>query len=157
MALDVSVPEPPDLSNRGTPRGFEWQDETFGAEDFYREDLEDLLQEGAWSEGFEEWAAYTDLEEDHVRIVGELDLFRAFDFYWDPTEDRLRFDAPTLPDDWRERAATESLDTGTVSMIDTALQDLGRAVSETLEDYVERNEDNAEFTWVDETYGDRDE
>ncbi|WP_209309505.1 hypothetical protein [Haloarcula amylovorans] len=46
MALDIEVPEPPDLSNRGMPHGFEWQEETLGSEDFYREDIEDLLQEG---------------------------------------------------------------------------------------------------------------
>ena len=34
------------------PREFEWQEETLGSEDFYREDIEDLLEEGAWTEGF---------------------------------------------------------------------------------------------------------
>ncbi|RCU44506.1 hypothetical protein DU504_17405 [Haloplanus salinus] len=157
MALDVAVPEPPDLSNRGKPRDFELQDETLGSEDFYREDLEDLLQEGAWTEGFNEWAEYTDLDEEQVRIVSDLGLFQAFDFYWDPTDDRLRFDVPTLPDDWRERDATESLDSSTVSMIDAALQDLGRAIHETLEDYLERNEEASDFGWGKETYGKRGE
>ena len=155
MALDVEVPEPPDLSNRGMPHEFELQDETLGSEDFYREDLEDLLQEGAWKEGFNEWTEYTDLDEEHVRIVSDLGLFQAFDFYWDPTEDRLRFDAPMIPDDWRERDATESFDSSTVSMIDAALQDLGRTVYETLEDYLERNEEASDFGWGRETYGKR--
>ncbi len=157
MGLDVAVPEPPDLSNRGMPREFEWEDETLGSEDFYREDLEDLLQEGAWKEGFNEWTEYTDLDEGHVRIVSDLGLFQAFDFYWDPTEDRLRFDAPTIPDDWRERDATESFDSSTVSMIDVALQDLGRAVHETLQDYLERNDEASDFGWGNETYGKRGE
>jgi hypothetical protein len=157
MALDVAVPESPDLSNRGMPREFELQDETLGSEDFYREDLEDLLQEGAWKEGFNEWTEYTDLDEEHVRIVDDLGLFQAFDFYWDPTDDRLRFDAPTIPDDWRERAVTESLDSSTVSTIDAALQDLGRAVHETLEDYLERNDEASDFGWGPETYGNRGE
>lgn len=157
MALDVEVPEPPDLTNRGMPREFEWEDETLGSEDFYREDLEDLLQEGAWTEGFNEWAEYTDLDDEHVRIVTDLGLFQAFDFYWDPTEDRLRFAAPTIPDDWREREATESLDSSAVSMINGALQDLGRAVHETIEDYLERNDAASDFGWGKETYGKRDE
>ncbi|WP_396613633.1 hypothetical protein ACH9L7_17205 (plasmid) [Haloferax sp. S1W] len=139
------------------PREFEWQDETIGSEDFYREDLEDLLQEGAWKEGFNEWAEYTDLNEEQVRIVSDLRLFQAFDFYWDPTEDRLRFDFPTVPADWRERDATESLDSSAVSMINTALQDLGRAIHETLEDYLERNEEASDFGWGKETYGNRGE
>ncbi len=157
MALDIEVPEPPDLSNRGMPREFEWREETLGSEDFYREDIEDLLQEGAWSEGFNEWSEYTNLDEEHVRIVSDLGLFRAFDFYWDPTEDRLRFDAPTISDDWRERNATESLDSSTVSLIDNELDDLGRSVQEELEDYLDRNDEASDYGWGEETYGKRDE
>lgn len=157
MAFDLEIPEPPDLSNRGKPREFEWQDETLGAEDFYREDLEDLLQAGAWKNGFAEWAEYTDLEEDQVRIVSDLGLFQAFDFYWDPTEDRLRFDAPRVPDDWRERDVTASLDSSSVSTIDTALEDLGRAVYESLEHALERDDEATDFGWGEETFDKRDE
>ena len=157
MALDVAVPEPPDLSNRGKPREFQLQDETLGSEDFYREDLEDLLQEGAWTEGFNEWTEYTDLNEEQVRIVSDLGLFQAFDFYWDPTDDRLRVDAPSVPDDWRERPATESLDSSTVSTVDTELQDLGRVVQETLEDFLGRSEETSAHTWSEETFGQRNE
>ena len=146
MGLDVAVPEPPDLSNRGTPRDFEWLDETPGSTDFHREELEDLLQDGAWREGVDEWAEYTDLDEAQVRVVGELGLFQAFDFYWDPTDDRLRVDAPSVPDDWRERPATESLDSSTVSTVDTELQDLGRVVQETLEDFLGRSEETSAHT-----------
>jgi len=155
MALDIEVPESPDLSNRGMPREFEWQEETLGAEDFYREDIEDLLQEGAWTEGFNEWTEYTNLDEEHVRIVDDLGLFQAFDFYWDPVEDRLRFDAPVISDGWRERDATESLDSSTVSMIDGELDDLGRTVQEVLEDYLERTDESSDHAWEEDTYGNR--
>ena len=157
MAIDIEVPEPPDLSNRGMPREFDWQKETLGSEDFYREDIEDLLQEGAWKEGFNEWTEYTNLDEEHVQIVSDLGLFQAFDFYWDPTEDRLRFNAPTISDDWRERDTTESLDSSTVSMIDGELDDLGRAVQEVLGDYLERNDEASDYGWGEETYGKREE
>ncbi|MFC7078641.1 hypothetical protein [Haloarcula halophila] len=157
MTLDIAVPEPPDLSNRGTPRGFEWEEETLGSEDFYREDIEDLLQEGAWKEGFSEWAEYTSLDETHGRTVDDLGLFQSFDFYWDPSEDRLRFDAPTISDDWREQEATESLDSSTVSMIDGELDDLGRAVQEMLEDYLERNDEESDYGWGEDTAGNREE
>ncbi|AUV83979.1 hypothetical protein C2R22_12740 [Salinigranum rubrum] len=139
------------------PRAFELQDETLGSEDFYREDLEDLLQEGAWKEGFNEWAEYTTLDEEQVRIVSDLGLFQAFDFYWDPTEDRLRIDSPTIPDDWRERDATESLSSSTVSLIDGELDDLGRAVQEVLEDYLERDDEASDYGWSEETYDEREE
>lgn len=157
MALDIEVPDPPDLSNRGMPREFEWDEETLGAEDFYREDLEDLLQDGAWKEGFNEWAEYTSLDESLGRLVSDLGLFQAFDFYWDPADDRLRFTAPTMPDDWPDRDVTESLDSSTVSMIDGELDDLGRTVQEVLEDYLERNDETSDFGWGEETYGTREE
>lgn len=157
MALEVEVPEPPDLSNRGMPRGFEWQEETLGSEDFYREDLEDLLQEGAWKEGFNEWTEYTELDEAQFQLIDDLGLFQDFDFYWDPTQDRLRVNAPSIPEDWREREGTESLDSTTVAVIDTALQDLGRAVRETLEDYLERDDIDTGFGWGEDTYGSRGE
>ncbi|WP_254839640.1 hypothetical protein [Natronomonas marina] len=157
MARDTGVPDPPDLSNRGTPREFEWQEETLGSEDFYREDIEDLLEEGAWKEGFNEWAEYTNLDETQVEIVGDLGLFQALDFYWDPTEDRLRVDAPTVSGTPREREAAESLDSSTVSMIDGELADLGQAVREVLERYLERNDEASDYGWGAETYGKRGE
>jgi hypothetical protein len=145
MVSDVDAPEPPDLSNRGMPRGFEWQKETLGSEDFYHEDIEELLQEGAWKEGFNEWTEYTNLDEEQIRTVSGRGLCQAFDFYWDPTEDRLRFDAPTISNDWRERDTTEWLDSSTVSMIDGELDDLGRAVQEMLEEYLERNGESSDY------------
>jgi hypothetical protein len=157
MGPDVEIPEPPDLSNRGMPREFEWQEDTLGSEDFYREDIEDLLQEGAWKEGFNEWTEYTNLDEAQIRLVSDLGLFQAFDFYWDPTEDRLRSDAPTMSDDWREQDATASLDSSTVSMIDGELDDLGRAVQEMLESYLERNDEASDYGWAAETDGEREE
>jgi len=157
MALDIEIPEPPDLSNRGTPRGFEWEEETLGGEDFYREDIEDVLHEGAWTEGVNEWSEYTNLDEAHIQVIGDLGLFQAFDFYWDPTEDRLRFDAPTMPDDWRERDLSESLDSSTVSLIDNELDDLGRTVQEVLEYELERNSDSSDSGWGEEEYGNRGE
>lgn len=157
MTIDVSVPETPDLSHRGRPRGFEWQEETLGSEVFYREDLEDLLQDGAWAEGFNEWSEYTSLDEETVGLVSDLGLFQALDFYWDPTDDRLRFDAPTEPDEWPDRDTTHSLDSNAVSVIHAELDDLGRAVQEVLEDYIERNDEDSDHGWGEDTYGERGE
>ncbi|MDZ7745815.1 MAG: hypothetical protein U5K28_04560 [Halobacteriales archaeon] len=156
MTLDVPIPEPPDLSNRGRPSGFDWEEsETLGSEDFYREDLENLLQEGAWREAFEEWAEYTDLDEETVRAVDELGLFHAFDFYRDPTDDHLRFDAPTMPEDWRERDVTESIDSDSVSAINSELHGLGRTVHETLQNYLQRTRGASD--WGEERFGERGE
>ena len=156
MAIDVPVPEPPDLSNRGRPRSFEWDEsETLGSEDFYREDIEDLLQQDAWREGFEEWAAYTDLDEELFRVVDDLGLFQAFDFYRDPTDGHLRFDAPTVPEDWHERDVSASLDSKSISLIDAELQDLARAVHETLQTYLPEAGEGSD--WDEDTFGERQE
>jgi hypothetical protein len=156
MTLDVSIPEPPDLSNRGAPEEFEWTEDTGGAEDFRREELEALLKDGAWAEGFNEWGEYMSMDEQQVRAVEDLGLFHEFDFYWDPTQDRLRADPPELPEDWAEREATASWNSSTVGAVESELQDLGDVVHEVLEDYL-GGDDVSEHHWGDRDYGDREE
>lgn len=155
MSLDVAVPDPPDITNRGRPRSFEWREETPGSGAFHREELDALLREGAWREGFEEWAEYAGLDAEKVGLVDDLGLFGAFDFYWDPGNERLQYDAPSVPDDWRDREATASLDSSTVSMIDAELQDLGRAVQEALEGYLDRSDEVSVHHWAEESFGRR--
>ncbi len=156
MALDLEVPDPPDLSNRGTPRDFETTDAD-EPPDFHREDLETLLHDAAWTVGFEEWLDRTDLTVDHVEAVSALGLFQALDFYWDPTDDRVRHDVPTIPADWRERAETAALDSSDISLVRSELADLGRTVREALADELERSDEVSASLWVDDPYGDRDE
>lgn len=156
MTLDVAIPDPPDLSNRGAPEEFEWTEDTGGAEDFRREELEALLKDGAWAEGFNEWGEYTSMDEQQVRAVEDLGLFEEFDFYWDPTQDRLRADPPELPEDWAEREATASWNSSTVAAVESELRDLADVVYETLEDYLE-DDDVSEHHWGERDYGDRGE
>ena len=154
MALDVDIPEPPDLSNRGKPRDFEMTDSE-DTPDFHREDLEAILHDTAWTMGVEEWLDRTDLTVDHIDAVAALGLFREFDFYWNPADEQLR-DAPArVPEDWRERAETTDLTSSDVSLINGELQDLGRTVREALEDELERSEAVSASLWVDDSYGDR--
>jgi hypothetical protein len=66
MALDVAVPEPPDLANRGLPSEFAGVEDVEAVDDvaaLRREELDAVLRDGAWREAFEEWAEYTDLTE----------------------------------------------------------------------------------------------
>ena len=154
MALDVEIPDPPDLSNRGSPRDFEMQDSE-GSPDFHREDLEALLHDTAWTMGFEEWLDRTDLTAEHVEAVNALGLFQELDFYWDPADERLRDDTPTVPEDWREREATAHLDSSDVSLVRSELQDLARTVREALEDELERSDAVSAALWVDDPYGER--
>jgi len=154
MALDVEIPDPPDLSNRGKPRDFEMPDSE-GSPDFHREDLEALLHDTAWTMGFEEWLDRTDLTTEHVEAVTELGLFQELDFYWDPADERLRDDAPAVPADWREREETADLDSSDVSLVRSELQDLARTVREALEDELERSDAVSAALWVDDPYGER--
>jgi hypothetical protein len=154
MALDVDVPEPPDLTNRGTPSDYPHSDELGGSEDFRREELEAMLRDGAWREGFEEWGEYTDLDDEEVRAVADLGLFRDLDFYWDPVDETLRYDAPSVPGDWRERVSESLSSTSQASRVETELDDLGRTVLEELQDtYLDWSDEAEDYVWSEETFG----
>lgn len=97
MALDVELPDPPDLTNRGVPSVFEEVDEVGPGADLRREELEVALRDGAWREAFEEWAEYTDIEDAEFRALVDRGLVGELDVFWDPGDERLRFEVPTVP------------------------------------------------------------
>jgi hypothetical protein len=145
MTLDVEVPEPPDLTNRGVPDGFQAVNAVGVDDEFRREGLESALRDGAWQEAFDEWAEYTDLTEDQFEAIRDRGFFREFDLFWDPEEERLRATTPTVPE-------TDAFDTDTV---DAALSDLADTVLEMLDDaYAEYWSDEAEdVVWDESTFG----
>lgn len=51
MGLAVETPTPPDLTNRSLPSELEPSDVLDGTADLRREELEEVLPDGAWSEG----------------------------------------------------------------------------------------------------------
>jgi len=127
MALDVEVPNPPDLTNRGVPAGFEGDvDELASPAVFHRAELEQVLRDGAWQEAFREWTAYTDLSEVEYRTLRDHGCFEALDLYWDPSAERLRADVPSIP--------TDVDDEVTRSLFRTELSDLCDVVVEMIED-----------------------
>lgn len=135
MALDVDVPTPPDLTNRGVPAELADSEAVTGEGDLRREELEAALDESAWTEGFNEWAHYTDLTETDVRVADEAGLFRELDFFYDPDAERLRYVVPAVPGDWDTRVGDDGSSAGTVA---NELDDLGRTVAETVAlDYVD--------------------
>ena len=156
MAPDIEIPDPPQLSNRGVPSEFESVEAVGSAGDLRREELEAILQDGAWHEAFEEWAEYTDLTEEDLQVVRDLGLIQQFDFFWDPSEERLRFEAPMVPADWKELTEVEPSDvSGFVSKLEGELSDLGQTVVEMLEDaYVDWGEgEPSDYVWSEETFG----
>ncbi|MFC6988523.1 hypothetical protein ACFQJD_07010 [Haloplanus sp. GCM10025708] len=162
MTLDVDVPMPPDLTNRGVPAAFEAFDVAGSESDFRREAVETALRDGAWREGFDEWCEYTDLSEDEFRALDELGLFRAFDFYWGPEDERLQYEAPDLPADWREQLSTDAVSTleseaesgGVDSRVNAELDELGHTVLETLDElYADWSDRGEDVVWDAESFG----
>lgn len=137
MSLDVEPPAPPELAV-GHDAG-EYDDTDPGSDDYRREELQEYLHDGAWVEGFGEWAATTDLDEDDWVIVVDLGLVTGFDFFWDDFADRVGYHAPGIPEDWKERQLHPDLESwAQVSGINAGMTELGQVVSDVLkEEYVD--------------------
>ena len=138
MPLDVPTPPPPSLDTDASVADYDDAQVSADA-DTRRDELDELLDAGAWVEAFEAWAAETELDAHGYAIVGDLDLLAEFDFFWDDFAGRVGFHAPGIPEDWQERDLHPELDTwGTVSTVNASLTSLGRTVADTLEaDYVD--------------------
>jgi hypothetical protein len=143
MTLDVPIPDPPSLSG---PRSRDDYDavgnpEEDAGDDYRRDAIADALAEGAWADGFAEWAAETDLTETAFETVQRHELVDEFDFYWDPAAEDVGYRAPALP-----AAARNDLESTAADDFDAELDTLGRIVSEFLEnDYLRRDEDTFGF------------
>lgn len=145
----MDVPTPPDLTNRAVPDQFD-ADEPISDQALRREELEAILGRGAWQEGFDEWARYTDLTEADVELAERLGLFRALDFYWDGDAAKLRYVVPEVPESWGEQAGEEHADRVTLQ---EELDDLGRTVADTIAlDYVDWG-DGEDLVWGVDTFG----
>ncbi|MUV86034.1 hypothetical protein GJ631_05460 [Natronomonas sp. CBA1123] len=136
MGLNVDAPEPPELPEVDTG---EYDDVDVQGTEYRREELEELLADGAWDDAFDEWAAHTDLDAEEFAVAEELGLFAEFDFFWDDFADRVGYHAPGIPEDWRERELHPELNSWeTVSGINAALAEFGDTVSRTLkEEYID--------------------
>lgn len=156
MGLDVEVPDPPQLTNRGLPAGLLTDEAVTGPNELHREELEAILADGAWTEAFEEWAAYTDLTEPEYELVVDLGLVASLDVFWDPVAAALDYEVPTVPDDWdRPTDRTPTPSDPLVAKLETELADLGQTVVEMLADgYVDWGETGpTDVVWDEETFG----
>jgi len=131
MALDVAVPDPPELEGMD-PNEYE-DAEVVGEADYRREEIESVLRDGAWEEAFSEWAADASMTETDFTVVRDLGLLGRFDFFWDSHANRVGYHAPGLPEDWKERNIHPEIDSwGTVSAINAGLTELGQVACEVL-------------------------
>ncbi|MFC6975391.1 hypothetical protein ACFQL1_13210 [Halomicroarcula sp. GCM10025709] len=143
MALDVTVPDPPSLSGPQPRDDYDGIDapEEEPEDDYRREEIAEVLADGAWADGFEEWTTQTGLTETEFDVIREHGLLAGLDFYWDPASGEVGYRAPTL-----SAAARGAIDRADADEIDSELDTLGRVVSETLEnDYLVRNEETFGF------------
>ena len=137
MSLDVETPEPPTLEEIDPN---EYDDaEVVGDTDYKRDEIEQLLDQGAWEQAFTEWAEQTALDERAFQIVIDLDMLQRFDFFWDSFAERVGYHAPGISEDWKERNYHENIESwGTVSGINAGLTELGQIVCDVLKnDYIE--------------------
>jgi hypothetical protein len=150
MGLDAEPPEPPSLRGPGA-RG---EYEAIGApdeevdDDYRREELEGFLRDGAWADAFEAWTEYTDLTEAEFGTVTRHDLIDRFDFYWDPGTDEVGYRPPELSEEIRAEVGADDAD-----LIEAELDDLGRVVSEVLENDYLRRDDETFGLFADEETG----
>lgn len=139
MTLDVEPPDPPELRGPEGRGDYDAVDEIEGAsDDPRREALAEFLHDGAWVEAFDRWRESADLTQAEWDLVIDHDLVERFDFYWNPRAEDVGYLAPDLPDELTtyERGGAEDVDE---QAIEEELDDLGRTVSEVLENrYVDR-------------------
>jgi hypothetical protein len=141
MALDVEVPDPPELEETD-PNEYEDAD-IVGETDYRREEIEAFLRDGAWERAFGQWADHTDLDQGGFEIVTDLGLVGRFDFFWDSYAERVGYHAPGIPEDWKERNYHDDIDSwATVSNINASLTELGQTVCEVLKsEYIDWESD----------------
>lgn len=148
MALDPPAPTPPDITNRGLPAALEAD----AGDDLRRDDIEEILLDGAWQEAVDEWEQYTDLSASDIELAEERGLFHGLDFFWDGNAGRLRYVVPRVPEEWDSLAGPDGIDAG---ILQTELDDLGRIVAETImTDYVDWGDgESSDFVWDVPSFG----
>ena len=132
----VVTAEPPESPSLEAIDPNEYEDaEVVGDTDYKREEIESLLNDGAWAEAFERWRTTTDLDDDGFSIAREIGMLSEFDFFWDSFADRVGYHAPGIPEDWKQRDLHPELKSwATVSAINAGLTELGQEVCEVLYD-----------------------
>lgn len=121
MALDVDPPPVPTIAEAGS------------ADEYRREAIQTHLEAGAWAEAFDRWREETTIDRETFQIAVDLGLVEEFDFFWDDFAERVGYNAPGIPEDWRSASYHHDLESwGQVSAINAGLAELGQVVCEVL-------------------------
>jgi hypothetical protein len=137
MTPDLPTPDPPTLTETEPPAESGTSADGDASEEYRRDELETLLEDGAWAEGFETWTAETSLTASEVALLRRHDVFDQLDFYWNPADEGVAYRVPQFSDDLREALATDR----DAQELASELESLGGVVSSRLAaDYPSRDE-----------------
>lgn len=82
-----------------------------------------------WDEVLEDWKE--DLKDGDVELLETADLIDDYEFFWDGDFDRVGYEAPSVPKDWKTREyADEVQGWSQVSRLNVALDELGQTLRE---------------------------
>lgn len=86
-----------------------------------------------WEDALEDWRE--ELEPSDVSLVERVGLLEDYEFFWDDSFDRVGYEAPSLPSDWKTAEYADEVESwAQVSRINTAMSDLGQEIRERVED-----------------------
>jgi len=85
-----------------------------------------------WEDALADWR--DELEEEDIELVERIGLLNEYDFFWDAKFERVGYEAPSLPKDWKTRDYADEVESwAQVSRINVAMSDLGQALRERVE------------------------
>jgi hypothetical protein len=86
-----------------------------------------------WDEALADWRE--ELEDEDIELVERVGLLAEFEFFWDAEFDRVGYEAPSIPSDWKTRDYADDVGSwAQVSRINTAMSDLGGELRERVEE-----------------------
>jgi hypothetical protein len=89
--------------------------------------------EDHWDDALGDWR--DDLKPADLGLVERVGLLGDYEFFWDAEFDRVGYEAPSIPSDWKARDYAEDVESwAQVSRINTSLSDLGQELRERVED-----------------------
>ncbi len=94
-----------------------------------------------WNEETERWMK-EELDEAERRVVEELELLEGFEYFWDGDVDRVGYEAPSIPRDWKNTHGDVIDGWSQVSKINMSLGELGEDVRAEVEDRLGVGEDS---------------
>ncbi len=112
-------------------------DSIYAIMDMDDEKLRDLLDDGVWEDAIVRWRDDGDLSREDYELIRDIDLLDEYEFFWDEEVDRVGYECPSIPKDWKTESYSDRIDSwAQVSRINMALNELGNTVREIVEEEI---------------------